>query len=357
MKLYIVAGARPNFMKVAPIIKVLDGGNYPDVEYKLIHTGQHYDFEMSESFFKDLKLPDPDAHLNVGSGTHAYQTALIMQKFEQVCLDDMPDIVMVVGDVNSTLACALVAAKLPVVKLAHIEAGCRCDDRSMPEEINRIVTDSLSDYCFAMTHHDVENLEADGIGSKRIYLVGNVMIDNLMYYLPLIDNNKAPKNSYILLTLHRAATVDNQESLSNILRAMDALSKDIGIEFLIHPRTENRISEFGLEELTRHLHVRKPVGYLENVMLMNNADLVITDSGGMQVETSVLGVPCLTLRESTEHASTLLEGTNLLVGSDIDIILTFANWVLSGKWKPPEESYKFERNASKRIVEILYGYD
>lgn len=352
MKLYILVGARPNFMKVAPIIRILEGGDYPDVEYKLIHTGQHYDFDMSKSFFDDLQLPKPDAYLNVGSDTHACQTAKAMRRFERFCLADMPDIVVVVGDVNSTLAGALVVTKLPP-KLAHVEAGLRSFDRTMPEELNRIVVDSLSDYCFATTCRDARNLEREGIGIERIHLVGDVMIDTLLYYLPFAKYDGVPEEPYALLTLHRSGTVDDREVLSSMLKAMSKLVGDITIVFPMHPRTKNRIEQFGLGGYLKGCRVRRPVSYLESIGLMNRARLVMTDSGGMQVETSVLGIPCMTLRDSTEHEDTLSAGTNMLAGTDGDAILDKARSILGSD--KDNRSYGFRRNAARNIMEILCG--
>jgi len=318
-------------MKIAPILEAMK--NYPQLQPILVHTGQHYDYEMSGVFFEDLDIPEPDIHLGVGSGSHAVQTAKIMIEFEKVVLEHHPDLVLVVGDVNSTLACALVAAKL-YIPVAHVEAGIRSFDKSMPEEINRILTDAVSDYLFVPTEHGCVNLRREGIPEEKIFLVGDVMIDTLLKYkgraatTPILDElglqigeaiPRIGEGNYALMTMHRPHNVDIKENLTKILDAIQEIQSKISIVFPMHPRTRRRIEEFQLgEKLSdmKNLIIIEPVGYLRFFNLMMNAQFVLTDSGGMQQETTVLRIPCLTLRENTERPETIDEGTNTLVGND-----------------------------------------
>ncbi len=319
MKALVVAGARPNFMKVAPVLRALEERGDRGM---LVHTGQHYDFRMSASFFDELGLPQPDFHLGVGSGTHADQTARIMQAFEPVLLETHPDWVVVVGDVNSTLACALVAAKLQPslgCRIAHVEAGLRSRDWAMPEEVNRVLTDRLSDLLLTTSAEAEENLVAEGIPADRIVFAGNVMIDTLMWELPrarqsdVLARLQLHERRYVVVTLHRPSNVDSEGRLSGILGGLADLAAELPVVLPLHPRTRERIHSFGLESLLEHLVVTEPLGYREMLCLMDGALGVFTDSGGVQEETTVLGVPCATLRETTERPITVLEGTNRMV--------------------------------------------
>lgn len=385
MKACLVAGARPNFMKVAPLIRAFDKYNseksteQPGFELSLIHTGQHYDYEMSETFFKELEIPTPNIHLEIGSGNHGSQTGRIMIEFEKVVLKNRPDLIVVVGDVNSTISCALVATKLHI-PVAHVEAGLRSFDRSMPEEINRLLTDQISDYLFTPSKDANENLMREGIPESKIFLVGDIMIDNLLFNLSKSRNSaifkrlglesNGSRNSireYALLTLHRPANVDNKESLIKILNALKIVSKEIPIVFPLHPRTRKMMANFGVDKLYdfdlenlsepalvgNTINLMPPLGYLDFLALMSNAKLVYTDSGGIQEETTVLGVPCLTLRDTTERPITLTEGTNVIVHNNGEKIIGETKKVLIGcntKGKCPEI---WDGKTSDRIVDIL----
>ena len=346
MKIFLIIGARPNFMKAAPIIRELD--KHEDIEYKVIHTGQHYDSNMSDIFFKELNIPKPNINLNVGSGTHASQTAKIMERFEIVLEDEKPDIVMVFGDINSSLACAIVVSKIEGIRLAHVESGCRSGDRSMPEEINRIVTDHLSDYLFCPTINDRINLLDEGIDKRKIFLVGNVMLDNLFYNLEK-PYEFLEEDEYALLTIHRASNTDNKENLESILETINIISKEIRVIFPIHPRTKNQIKKFKLTNLLDNIDVMEPLGFIDFTHYLKNAKFVLTDSGGVQTETSALGVPCITLRENTEWDYTLKTGTNTLTGLKRDLILESIKRV--------DEMYYIMQpkpeNVSKEIISIL----
>jgi UDP-N-acetylglucosamine 2-epimerase (non-hydrolysing) len=363
MKVMTIVGARPNFMKAAPIVAAITKHNTevssptdsesqasPQViRHLLVHTGQHYDQLMSDSFFSDLNLPKPDVHLGVGSGSHAVQTAEIMRKFEEVLLREKPDVLVVVGDVNSTLACALVAAKIswepygsrPII--AHVEAGLRSRDRTMPEEINRILTDQLSDLLFVTEENGLRNLAREGVPAERVHFVGNTMIDSLLTYKEQAEASTILNDlglrwggsrggsdcsivPYALLTLHRPANVDSRDAFLNILNGLDDLATEWPIIFPAHPRTQKRIKELGIESSfsstpgsrenrgVAGIDMIEPLGYLDFLCLMKHASLVITDSGGIQEETTCLGVPCVTVRENTERPVTLTHGTNLLAG-------------------------------------------
>ncbi|MBK8466231.1 MAG: UDP-N-acetylglucosamine 2-epimerase (non-hydrolyzing) [Chloracidobacterium sp.] len=321
-KIFLIAGARPNFMKVAPIYAEMKR-RAAEFEVKIVHTGQHYDAAMSDAFFDDLGMPKPDIHLGVGSGSHAVQTAKIMTEFEPVVLAEKPDWVLVVGDVNSTIACALVCAKLGI-KIAHVEAGLRSGDRSMPEEINRILTDSISDLLFTTSQDADENLKREGIPAEKIVFVGNVMIDSLLDHLKLAERSNVRKDvdiegkDYAVLTLHRPSNVDDKETFSGILDALLSISENLPIIFPVHPRTKAKIEEFGFAGTMENSNIRliEPLGYLDFMRLYSGAQLVLTDSGGLQEETTVLGIPCLTLRHNTERPVTIEMGTNVLVGTD-----------------------------------------
>ena len=365
VKVINVVGARPNFMKMAPIIEAMD--RYPDrFQHLLVHTGQHYDERMSTSFFLDLGMPKPDVDLEVGSGSHAEQTARIMVEFEKVCLRERPDLVIVVGDVNSTMACAITAKKLGV-RVAHVEAGLRSRDMSMPEEINRLCTDVLCDYLFTTDHFATENLRAEGIADDKVFFVGNVMIDTLLKHrelargLGLAGRWGLERGRYATLTLHRPSNVDDATTLRGILEALAEVAREIPIVFPIHPRTKKMVEQFGLGEYCcstptpQGLWITEPLGYLDFLHLNMHAMMVITDSGGLQEETTVLGVPCITLRENTERPITCEVGTNFVVGNSREEILRQAQKVLRGdvpRGKVPE---KWDGKAADRIVDILAG--
>lgn len=370
MKIICVVGARPNFMKIAPIIEQfkLQGIRKPS-EYLLVHTGQHYDKNMSEDFFHDLELPEPDMYLGVGSGTPVEQIARIMIEFERVCQMVKPDLVIVVGDVNSTLACSLVAAKLQIA-VAHVEAGLRSYDRTMPEEINRVLTDAISDYLFTSCEDAFENLKREGIPDEKIHFVGNVMIDTLLKFRQVAEKSDVIKrlgicNNYALLTLHRASNVDAEDDLRNILGALKEVSNKIPIIFPVHPRTYKSIYTYGLlklfqklplnnvKDISNDIYLTDPLGYLDFLKLMAGAKLVFTDSGGIQEETTILGVPCLTLRENTERPITIKEGTNKLVGRNAEKIVNDSMKALNGSAKIISFPKLWDGRAAERIVNIL----
>jgi UDP-N-acetylglucosamine 2-epimerase (non-hydrolysing) len=354
MKVINVVGARPNFMKIAPIVEAMTKA--PKVEQLLVHTGQHYDEGMSDVFFRDLGIPVPDIHLGVGSGTHAEQTARIMVEFEKVCLAQKPDMVVVVGDVNSTMACTIVAAKL-LIPVSHVEAGLRSFDRTMPEEINRLVTDALADLLFTTSRDADENLKREGIDPRKIHFVGNVMIDTLMKHrvkasaLDVMSRMNVHKGNFALVTLHRPSNVDEPQTLGGILRALQKIATQMPVLFPIHPRTRKRVQEFGFH--LDGIQAIEPLGYLEFLNLMSNAGIVLTDSGGLQEETTILRVPCLTLRHNTERPITVEQGTNIVVGPDKTRILSAFERILSGNWKPSGPPELWDGHAAERIVQVL----
>ena len=365
LKVINVVGARPNFMKVAPIVAAMK--QRPSKFLPLvIHTGQHYDASMSDSFFRDLDLPQPDTHLGVGSGSHAAQTAAVMERFEPVVLAEKPDWVLVVGDVNSTIACALVCVKLGV-KVAHVEAGLRSRDRTMPEEINRLLTDQIADLLFTPSHDADENLIAEGIPRERIRLVGNVMIDSLLRNLerarelPTRDQLGLAGTDYALLTLHRPSNVDLRHSFEPILDALEAIASKLPIVFPVHPRTRKTIDELGLSDRVariKDLRLLDPLGYLDFLNLSSSARLVLTDSGGIQEETTALGIPCLTLRENTERPITVEMGTNVVVGTDSAKIIAAATAALNGSAKKPaQQPPLWDGRTSERILDALEEFD
>ncbi len=354
MKVLHIVGARPNFMKVAPVLNALGSRTY--VVQTLVHTGQHYDANMSEVFFEQLGLPAPDVNLGVGSGSHARQTAEIMMRLEPVMLEAKPDIVLVYGDVNSTAAAALVCAKLGV-RVAHVEAGLRSFDRTMPEEINRLVTDQLSDMLFTPSEDGDINLKKEGILAEKIFRVGNVMIDSLVKLLPSAQaqaRNGLPE-SYALVTLHRPANVDDGATLKSILQALVEVSWDLAVVFPAHPRTRQRIAEYGLEfQLkTDQLRILDPLPYVEFLALQSRARVVITDSGGIQEETTYLGVPCLTVRENTERPITVSRGTNVLVGRNPEKLRAELALVMAGKQKKGTIPPLWDGHAGERIAQVL----
>ncbi len=363
LKVVNVVGARPNFMKMAPIIEAM--ARRPDrFRQVLVHTGQHYDEKMSRSFFVDLGMPRPDIDLGVGSGSHAEQTAKVMVEFEKVCLREKPDLVIVVGDVNSTMACTITAKKLGI-RVAHVEAGLRSRDMSMPEEINRLCTDVLCDYLFTTDHFADENLAAEGVPASKVFLVGNVMIDTLVKHQALaagLDLGRrwglAPRG-FATLTLHRPSNVDDPAIFRGILEALAEIAKEIPIVFPIHPRTRKMVAEFGLGgfftggELPSGLWMTEPLGYLDLLHLNMNARMVITDSGGLQEESSVLGVPCITLRNNTERPITCEVGTNVVAGNAREDILRHCLAALRGESRPGRVPDHWDGHAAERIVEVL----
>jgi UDP-N-acetylglucosamine 2-epimerase (non-hydrolysing) len=351
-----VVGARPNFMKIAPVVDALRQAGVPQY---LVHTGQHYDEKMSRLFFEELGIPVPDVNLEVGSGSQAAQTAEIMRRFEPVLLEAQPDIVVVVGDVNSTMACALVATKLGV-PVAHIEAGLRSFDRSMPEEINRLVTDCISDLLFVSEMSGMKNLCNEGVSSDKVHFVGNVMIDTLLQHRASAERSDIrgrlglkAGDRYALVTLHRPANVDDPEKLCGLLRALETLSRDLTVVFPMHPRTRKNAVEAGLERELDCLTTTDPLGYLDFLHLMSRAAVVITDSGGIQEETTVLGVPCLTVRDNTERPATISEGTNCLVGTNPDALLRAVTQVLHGPRRVGRWPALWDGKAAERIAAIL----
>jgi UDP-N-acetylglucosamine 2-epimerase (non-hydrolysing) len=349
MKVLNVVGARPNFMKIAPIVEEMK--KEPDLTGILVHTGQHYDEGMSDVFFKELGIPVPDVHLGVGSGTHAEQTARIMVEFEKVCVKEKPDLVVVVGDVNSTMACTIVAAKL-LIPVAHVEAGLRSLDRSMPEEINRVVTDALAEILFTTSRDADENLKREGVDPHKIHFVGNVMIDTLLKHRQKAAELKVDKPPhYALVTLHRPSNVDDPQVLGSIFEALEEISKSIPVIFPIHPRTARRVTEFGLS--MNGIRTMPPQGYLDFLNLMATATIVLTDSGGLQEETTILGVPCLTLRHNTERPVTITHGTNIMVGPDKGRILDAYRRVMSGDWKPAGPPEYWDGHAAERIIRVI----
>jgi UDP-N-acetylglucosamine 2-epimerase (non-hydrolysing) len=350
MKILHIVGARPNFMKAAPVLRAL--GNHASVQQTVVHSGQHYDANMSDVFFAQLGIPAPDVNLAVGSGTHAQQTAEIMVRLEPVLLERKPDLVVVYGDVNSTVAAALVCSKLQV-PVAHVEAGLRSFDRTMPEEINRLVTDQLASLLFTPSVDGDENLSREGIAVSRIHCVGNVMIDTLIRLLPQAE--QTPRNGlphrYALVTLHRPSNVDDGEVLKQILTALQQAGEDLAIVFPVHPRTRQRIQQYGID--VKGLLLKAPLGYLEFLALQQRATVVITDSGGIQEETTYLKVPCLTLRENTERPVTVTMGTNTLVGKNMDRLRSEVARVLGGSGKQGRVPPLWDGRAGDRIAEVI----
>jgi UDP-N-acetylglucosamine 2-epimerase (non-hydrolysing) len=409
-KWLLVAGARPNFMKIAPLIRAIDKHNSSchsslvTIHYLLVHTGQHYDFNMSDAFFKDLKLPEPDVHLGVGSGNHGEQTGRVLIEFEKVLLKEKPDLVIVVGDVNSTMAAALAAVKLHI-PVAHVEAGLRSFDRKMPEEINRLVTDAVSDFLFTPSPEGDENLLKEGIPKEKIFLVGDIMVDSLLFHLDQAKKTNilsrlglntqssvlSPPSSlarrslseagcsvlpYALMTLHRPANVDDPVAFGRILKGLQQVAARVPVLFPIHPRTKKQIAAFGMEDaFIFHLshdiakissplmgegggeggkiHCFDPLGYLDFLNLMAHAAVVLTDSGGIQEETTVLNIPCITLRDTTERPITLTEGTNVLVHDDPEKIVDEVIKALNGQRRESRCPSLWDGHTADRIVAIL----
>jgi UDP-N-acetylglucosamine 2-epimerase (non-hydrolysing) len=343
-------------MKVAPVRAALAGR--PGCRQILVHTGQHYDTFMSDVFFRQLDIPEPDYNLGVGSATHAQQTAEIMLRMEPVILETKPDLVLVYGDVNSTVAAALVCSKL-LVPVGHVEAGLRSFDRTMPEEINRVLTDRLADYLFTPSKDGNENLQREGVAEGKIHLVGNVMIDTLVRLLPHaqgpgpLDEWRLIGKPYALVTLHRPSNVDDSAELARILDALNEISDKIGVIFPVHPRTRQMMRDLNIQDSSTALHLVEPIGYLEFLALQRQATLLITDSGGIQEETTFLGVPCLTVRENTERPVTVELGTNVLVGRDMQRLKAEVNRILSGKAKTGTIPPLWDGKAGERIADII----
>lgn len=357
IKVMHVAGARPNFMKVAPVMEALR--QYPQVCQHLVHTGQHYDDRLSRTFFEELEIPRPDVNLGVGSGTHAAQTARVMQAFEPVCLERRPDVVVVVGDVNSTLACALVAAKLGI-GVAHVEAGLRSFDWSMPEEINRVVTDRLSDLLFTTEPSANENLRREGVPPERIHFVGNVMIDTLLRHrararaLRMPDRLGLVPGRFALVTLHRPSNVDSPRTLAPIVAGLERVAAEVPVVFPVHPRTRGTLEAVLAAGGRSSIRRLEPLGYLEFLGLMCDAGVVVTDSGGIQEETTVLGVPCLTVRPNTERPITIEQGTNRLVRAEPRAIADAALAALEGERRDGRRLPElWDGRAAERIARIL----
>ena len=359
MKTVFVGAARPNFMKIAPILDQVKA--FPVIRPLLVHTGQHYDRELSDVFFEELGIPAPDLHMGVGSGSHAVQTARVMIEFEKVLLAEEPALVVVVGDVNSTLACSLASVKLHV-PVAHVEAGLRSFDRSMPEEINRMVTDSLSSLLFTTCEDADVNLRNEGVPPGRIHFVGNVMIDSLKNHIEIarrsdvLSRLSLRERDYAVLTLHRPSNVDSEESLSRIVDAVCEVQKDLPVVFPVHPRTRKGLSASRIKrklEQAKNFLLTEPLGYLDFLRLLVSARLILTDSGGIQEESTVLGVPCLTLRENTERPVTVSHGTNTVVGTDPARIVREAREVIAGRGKQGGVPPLWDGKASARIAAVL----
>lgn len=356
--LYLVAGARPNFMKIAPIVRALEADGA--LAYRIIHTGQHYDREMNEVFFEELGIPAPDVFMGAGGGNHAQQTAKIMLAFEELCQERRPDAVVVVGDVNSTLACSIVAKKL-AIPVAHVEAGLRSGDMRMPEEINRIVTDSISDWFFVTEPSGCDNLLREGKPKTAIHEVGHVMVDNLLYQIDKLARQpqefestqlKRRLGRYGVVTLHRPSNVDHAETLHGLLGALAEIARELPLVFPVHPRTRANLDKFGFA-VGEGIHLLPPLGYMPFLDLWKDAVLVLTDSGGLQEETTALGIPCLTIRENTERPITIEEGSNTLVGTEADKIVAAAKEVLAGRGKRGRRPQLWDGHAAERIVSVL----
>jgi UDP-N-acetylglucosamine 2-epimerase (non-hydrolysing) len=360
-KIISVVGARPNYMKVAPIHRAFQ--KYSDqVQHLICHTGQHYDVNMSKIFFEELELPQPDFYLGVGSGSHAEQTAKIMIEFEKVLIQENPDLVIVVGDVNSTIACSLVAVKLGI-KVAHVEAGLRSFDRTMPEEINRLLTDQIADYLFVTEKSGIENLKNEGIPDEKIFFVGNTMIDSLVHYLSKIENSKIldelslKPREYIVVTLHRPSNVDNPENLVKIFNEFKKIAEKIKIVFPIHPRTKRTLQSANIDYEHPNILLIEPVGYISFIKLVKNSLIVLTDSGGIQEETTYLKIPCLTLRKNTERPITAEIGTNKLIGIEYNKIAEECFETINNPPKnsqiPPLWDGKAAERITAKVIELL----
>lgn len=366
MLIYLVAGARPNFMKIAPIVRALQAqaGSPHALSYKIVHTGQHYDRDMNEVFFEELGIPAPDVFMAAGSGSHAGQTARIMVAFEALCVAERPDAVLVVGDVNSTLACSIVAKKMQI-PVAHVEAGLRSGDMAMPEEINRRVTDSIADWFFVTEPSAIEHLRREGKPDSAIHYVGHVMVDNVLYQADKLaheggrfensawkDARRAAGQRYGVVTLHRPGNVDAADVFARIAAALNAISQALPLIFPVHPRTRASLEKFGVQ-LDPGVTLAGPQSYMAFLDLWKDAALVLTDSGGLQEETTALGVPCVTLRDNTERPVTVEEGSNVLAGSDPDAILAHVQAILRGEGKRGRRPQLWDGHAAERIVAVL----
>ncbi len=377
MKLISIAGARPNFMKLSSISNAVEEYNlgnsktsfFEKIEHTIVHTGQHYDTQMSHQFFDELKIPKPEINLEVGSGSHAVQTAEIMKRFEPILLEKSPDILLVVGDVNSTIACTLVASKVNYPSdhilnkplLAHVEAGLRSYDRGMPEEINRVLTDTISDLLFVTEESAITNLKREGVDHDKIHFVGNVMIDTLYKYLELAKKSGIKKElgldgTYSLVTLHRPSNVDRLETLKPLIDCLDLAAERLKLVFPMHPRTKTALSRYNLLstlENNKNIILSEPLGYIDFMSLLMDAALVLTDSGGIQEETTALNVPCITLRDNTERPVTVTEGSNYLIGMKINDIIPTVELIMSGKGKVSKLPEFWDGHAGERIIEQL----
>ena len=358
MKIDLIAGARPNFMKIAPIIdaiyKVQKVGE--KISFRLIHTGQHYDKNMSDSFFEQLGIPQPDSNLGAGGGTQAEQTALIMLGYEKLLLSERSDLCLVVGDVTSTMACSIVAQKLHI-PVAHVEAGIRSNDWTMPEEINRLVTDSITNYFFTTTQEASQNLIISGVNENKIHWVGNTMIDTLLKHRPkfmkptIWNELNLTKDGYLVMTLHRPSNVDEEDKLKLLMDEIIKHSNNLPLVFPVHPRTAKILQSMGIKH--NRLHTIEPLSYLEFNFLVENSKAVITDSGGITEETTVMGIPCMTLRDNTERPETVTMGTNELIGTDPRAIKPAMEMLFSGNWKKGTIPEKWDGKTAERIVSIL----
>ncbi|MEP6878272.1 MAG: UDP-N-acetylglucosamine 2-epimerase (non-hydrolyzing) [Nitrosospira sp.] len=362
-RVYLVAGARPNFMKIAPIVRALQA--HGGLAFKIIHTGQHYDRDMNDVFFEELGIPEPDVFMAAGSGSHSQQTGKIMMAFEELCQTDVPDSVLVVGDVNSTLACSIVAKKLNI-PVAHVEAGLRSGDMTMPEEINRMVTDSISDWFFVTEPSGVANLKREGKPDVAIHYVGHVMVDNLLYQAEKLANldasgfetsgfkarYSANGGQYGVITLHRPSNVDSAEMMMRIGGALNEIATALPLIFPVHPRTRGNLEKFGIE-LGPNITLVGPQAYMAFLNLWKDAAVVLTDSGGLQEETTALGVPCITIRENTERPVTVDEGSNVLAGTDPVRIVGEVRKVLRGEGKQGRRPHLWDGKAAERIVDVL----
>ena len=363
IKIMLIAGARPNFMKIAPIARAFES-RADDITYKIVHTGQHYDANMSDVFFEELGIRKPDYHLGAGGGSHARQTAKIMVEFEVVCEQDKPDLVMVVGDVNSTLACSVVAKKMQI-NVAHVEAGLRSFDLDMPEEINRMVTDAISDIFFVTEEQGMANLKKEGKPESCIHFVGHVMIDNLFYQLSQLEkmssaglkynDYKSGHTDYGVVTLHRPSNVDDKPTLIRIFKTLDQISKKLPLIFPIHPRTQKNMEAFGIHP-PETITFTPPLSYMAFLNLWKDAKLALTDSGGLQEETTALGIPCLTIRENTERPITITQGTNELVGTSENKIFDAFEKIMAGNWRTGQKPDLWDGRAANRITDILLSH-
>ena len=362
--IHLIAGARPNFMKIAPLGRAMDA-RPGEISYKIVHTGQHYDRAMSDVFFEELGIPKPDHHLGCGGGSHAEQTGKIMVAYEKLCAEERPDVVVVVGDVNSTLACAIVAKKLHIT-VAHVEAGLRSGDRSMPEEINRLVTDAISDLFFVTEPSGVEHLRHEGQPEEKIHHVGHVMVDNVIFQKERLEQEgltegysigfKANHPQYGVVTMHRPSNVDDPETFTKIAAALREISTHLPLVFPVHPRTRQNMEKFGIDLGPEDVTLLEPMAYMDFLNLWKDAAVVLTDSGGLQEETTALGVPCITLRENTERPITTKEGTNVLAGTDPETILKAAKEILTTGGKKGQRPELWDGQAAERIVAILIGH-